>query len=103
MPFFPTAILPKNILAILRRSPNHVGVAPRLVEMAQSEAAAVFAKLETSEAGLTEEEAEKRLEEYGPNAVAEEHRHGRLALLGMACANPSGHLASRAGGGLVLP
>ena len=84
----PTAILPKNILAVLRRSPNQVGVAPTLVEMARTDAAAVFAKLKTGEAGLTEDEAARRLEEHGPNVVAEERRHGRLVLLAKACANP---------------
>jgi Mg2+-importing ATPase len=85
---FPTAILPKNILAILRRSPAPVRVSPSLAEAAATEPAAVFAKLQTSETGLSEDEATQRLERHGPNVVAQERRHGRLILLAKACANP---------------
>ena len=74
MRIFPTPILPKNILAILRRSPNHVGVAPDLIEMAGSHPAEVLGRLNTTEAGLSEDEAARRLDEYGPNVVAQEQR-----------------------------
>lgn len=48
----------------------------------------MLAELETSTAGLSTEEAERRLEEHGPNAVAEDDGHGRLAILGKALLNP---------------
>ena len=41
----------------------------------------VFRILKTSERGLTIDEAEKRLKEYGPNELEEERRLGKLALL----------------------
>ena len=48
----------------------------------------LFEKLKTNFNGISEEEADERLEEYGPNTVAQEQRHGRLILLGKACLNP---------------
>ena len=59
-----------------------------MIEVAQNAAEAVLGKLQTNENGLSEEEAEERLEKYGPNVVAQEQRHGRLRLLGHACINP---------------
>ena len=88
MPILPTFMLPKNILTALRRTSNHVEASPLLVEAAQSEAGEVFRRLQTSENGLSEEEAEARLERHGPNVVTQEQRHRRLKLLGRACANP---------------
>jgi magnesium-transporting ATPase (P-type) len=41
----------------------------------------VFHKLGTSEKGLPEEEVRKRLEEYGPNRLAEEEKISRLKIL----------------------
>ncbi len=38
--------------------------------------------------GLSEEEAEHRLEQYGPNVVADEARYTRLRLLVKACSEP---------------
>ncbi len=88
MPFLPSAILPKNILAIIKRQANNFHGSPLLTEIAQIPAEAVLGKLKTTENGLNEEEAELRLEQYGPNVVAQEKRHGRLSLLGHACMNP---------------
>jgi Mg2+-importing ATPase len=45
-------------------------------------------KLHTSKDGLSGEEAERRLQEYGPNVVAREERHPRIHLLGKALINP---------------
>ncbi|MGD0655031.1 MAG: magnesium-translocating P-type ATPase [Thermoguttaceae bacterium] len=88
MPILPTTILPKNILAVIKRQSNHVQVSPLLVEVAQNTADVVLGKLQTKETGLSEEEAQERLEKYGPNVVAQEQRLGRLRLLGHACMNP---------------
>ena len=46
------------------------------------------ASLRTAPTGLTADEVERRLEEYGPNVVAEERRLGVLRLLGRAVMNP---------------
>jgi Mg2+-importing ATPase len=48
----------------------------------------VLTRLETSSAGLSDEEAARRLEEHGPNSVAHEETHVRLRLLGKALINP---------------
>ncbi len=88
MPILPTAILPKNILQILKRPANQIRVSPLLVDVAQNSSDRVWEQLQTTENGLSEEEAERRLEEYGPNVVVQERRLGRLGLLGHACMNP---------------
>jgi Mg2+-importing ATPase len=88
MPILPTFILPKNVLTALRRPANHIAVSATLLEVAQNDAAAVFRRLETSENGLSQEEAERRLEQYGPNVVAQEQQHRRLKILLHACLNP---------------
>ena len=88
MPILPTSILPKNILAIIKRPANHVQVSPLLVEVAHGGAADALGKLQTNENGLSQDEAQERLEKYGPNVIAQEQRMGRLRLLGYACVNP---------------
>jgi Mg2+-importing ATPase len=88
MPILPTFILPKNLLTALRRPANQIAVSATLLEVAQGDAAAVFRRLETSENGLSREEAERRLEQYGPNVVAQEQQHRRLKILLHACLNP---------------
>jgi Mg2+-importing ATPase len=65
-----------------------IRVSPLLVETAGLEAQAVLERLGTAAEGLAQEEAERRLEEHGPNIVVQEKRHGRLGLLGHAFANP---------------
>jgi Mg2+-importing ATPase len=81
----PTLVLPKRLP---HRPTTGIRVSPLLVEAAGADAHQVYEKLNTSPRGLTEEEAEKRLAEHGPNVVAQEHRHPRLQLLGKAIVNP---------------
>ena len=88
MPILPTDIIPKNILTALRGASNHVQFSSLLLGVAQSDSEEAFRGLQTSASGLSEEEAARRLEEYGPNVVTQEQRYGRLKLLGRACANP---------------
>ena len=52
------------------------------------EAAATLQRLNTSLSGVSEEEAAKRLEQYGPNEVASERRHEWLHRLWIAVRNP---------------
>ena len=81
-------MLPRN----LRRAPNHVSssirVSPLLAELAEAEPAVALERLGSSPDGLSEEEAARRLERYGPNVVASDERHTRLRLLLRACLNP---------------
>ncbi|HSW44403.1 MAG TPA: magnesium-translocating P-type ATPase [Phycisphaerae bacterium] len=88
MPIIPSAILPKNILTVLKRPSPGIHVSPLLLEAATADSARALDKFRTTTNGLSEEEAPKRLEEYGPNVVAQERRHGKLALLGKALSNP---------------
>ena len=89
MPFRPTAILPKNILAALKRpNTNHIEASPVLLEAALSEPHEVYQRLQTRENGLNDQEAEERVEQYGHNVVIEEQRSGAPRLLVHACLNP---------------
>jgi Mg2+-importing ATPase len=81
----PTLMLPKRLQ--LRPSAG-IQVSPQLLEAARADINRVFQTCQTSPAGLAEEEVERRLEEYGPNVVAQEHRYGWVALLGKALVNP---------------
>jgi P-type Mg2+ transporter len=64
-----------------------IGVSPMLTESAYLEKSDVFAKFKTSPAGLTKAEAEERLIEHGPNAVALEKQRGWLWRLFKATRN----------------
>jgi Mg2+-importing ATPase len=66
---------------------NSIGVAPILTELAYLENTDIFAKLKTSSKGLSRAEVEKRLAEYGPNAVAMEKQRGWLWRLFKAARN----------------
>src|SRR5208282_4843086 len=57
-------------------------------DAAMEEATVVLEKLRTSSAGLSEAEAAARLEQYGPNEVAQEKQHGWLRRLWIASRNP---------------
>jgi Mg2+-importing ATPase len=56
--------------------------------MAKVEPAAVLARLQTSNDGLSTDEAARRLERCGANVVASDQRHGRLRLFLRALLNP---------------
>jgi len=88
VPILPTDIIPKSILTALRGASNHVQLSSLLLGVAQSDSEESFRGLQTSASGLSEEEAARRLEEYGPNVVTQEQRYGWIKLLGRACANP---------------
>jgi Mg2+-importing ATPase len=57
-------------------------------DAATKESPEVLEMLGTSPTGLTEEEAAARLEQYGPNEVAHERKHGWLDRLYVAALNP---------------
>jgi P-type Mg2+ transporter len=78
------SILPKNF----KHAEPGIHVSPRLTQIACAEQGDAFAELKTGETGLTEAEAQRRLTEYGPNAVGSEQRFTRLKLFIKACVNP---------------
>ena len=82
------ALLPKKLLGTLQRPSGKIRVSPLLIEAAESDPATVLQRLDTSNAGLAEEEAVRRLHTHGPNAVAQDGRHGWPSLLFRAVVNP---------------
>ena len=68
--------------------PATIRVSPKLTEAAAKPAAEVLAMMETSPRGLTAEEAAVRLEQHGPNEVAQEKQHGWQWRLLLALRNP---------------
>ena len=88
MPILPTAILPKNLFAGIRREKPQIQVSRIVVEAAAMDAAGVYARLLTRPEGLTTEEAAERLAEHGPNVLAKDQRAGFGRLLWHAVINP---------------
>jgi P-type Mg2+ transporter len=88
MPFRATSVIPKNLLAALKKPTGPIQASAVLLDLTAGDADGVFQKLNTTASGLSDEEAEKRLEEYGPNVVTHERRFERLRLLGKALVNP---------------
>jgi Mg2+-importing ATPase len=86
-PFSLPSILPKR-LAQPGRAAVAAGLTARLLEAAAAENEKLFSAHVTSATGLSEEEAEQRLEKYGQNAVAQEEGHSWRNLLVMAVLNP---------------
>ena len=82
-----STVLPKRF-GSGRRLAHANGLSALLLEAAHAEATEAVESVRTRPMGLTQEEADSRLEQYGPNAVAKDDGHGRLALLGKALVNP---------------
>lgn len=83
-----SAVLPKNILIAIKRQPAPIQVSPVLLDAARNDREDLFRTFRTSATGLTEEEAAGLLHEIGPNVVAQERRHTKLALFAKAMVNP---------------
>ncbi len=81
MTTLPISVLPKRIPHGPHKALSAIQVSPLLLEAAGSEPEEVMQKLHTSKGGLSGEEAERRLKEYGPNVAVREDRHPRLHLL----------------------
>jgi len=67
---------------------NGIRVSKKLMESGQMDAALVLEKLNTTNAGLTIEEAEARLEKYGPNQIAKEKHQSLLMRIVDNLKNP---------------
>ena len=65
-----------------------MAVSPALAETARKSANEVYASLKTAPAGLSQVEAEERLEQHGPNEVAREKRYTQFGRLWLASRNP---------------
>ena len=64
------------------------GVSKQVDELATISVEALFQRLGTKEAGLSEEEAERRLDRHGPNEIAEEKARTWVHRLFTASRNP---------------
>src|ERR1700736_3889699 len=64
------------------------GASKQVDELATISLEALFQRLGTKKAGLSEEEAEKRLDQFGPNEVAAEKEHTWIHRLFTAVRNP---------------
>ncbi len=80
MSILPTSVLPKVLLRSMeKKSFQKIQVSPELLEAAKLSPEELFQKLQSSPQGLTQEEAQRRLEQYGPNTLGQEKQHTRLA------------------------
>ena len=66
---------------------NH-NTADSVREAATSEASEVLTRLQTAPTGLSDEEAARRLVEFGPNEVGQEKKHNWLWRIWVAVRNP---------------
>ncbi len=80
-------VLPRR-LAPMRRGGSSAGLSEDILRAAHDSATATITAVGTQPTGLSTEEAERRLGEYGPNAVAADEGSGRLGLLLKALFNP---------------
>jgi Mg2+-importing ATPase len=67
-----------NTANISKKANSAIRVSPLLIESSRTASNDIFQKYQTSVNGLSQEEAEKRLEQYGPNEVGQEVQHGWL-------------------------
>ena len=82
------SILPRFLRPRAANSVAAIRVSPLLVETARLTVPEALEKLQTTRQGLSVEQADQRLEQHGPNVVAQEKRHSQIALLGRAMVNP---------------
>jgi Mg2+-importing ATPase len=80
MPILPSKDILSARVPILAHG-NQAQFSPRLAESAHIEIPSLLAQLKTTQNGLSQVEAEARLEQYGPNVVAKEkHRNWLMRL-----------------------
>jgi Mg2+-importing ATPase len=87
MALSPTSILPRHVHTIARRE-SGIQVSAKLIHSASCPAEQVLREVDTRADGLIEEEAQHRLEVFGPNVVARDERFTWLKLFIRACLNP---------------
>ena len=82
------AVIPKHLITGIWHERQRVHISPLLVEAAADAAAGVCRRLGTRPEGLTDEEADARRAECGPNVLAKDQRAGIVTLIGHALLNP---------------
>jgi P-type Mg2+ transporter len=88
VPPAPTNNSAPAVAAPLKKPGAGIVVSPLLIESSRKESAQVLESLKTSSAGLTQAEADARLEQYGLNEVAQEVHHGWLFRMMVTLRNP---------------
>jgi Mg2+-importing ATPase len=86
-PFSLPSILPKRLVQP-GRATVAASISARLLESAAADGETLYTKHGSSATGLSQEEAEQRLEKHGANAVAQEEGHSWRNLFFMAVLNP---------------
>src|SRR5664279_4001320 len=86
-PFSLPSILPERLVQP-GRAAVAASISARLLESAAADGDTLYTKHGSSATGLSQEEAEQRLEKHGANAVAQEEGHSWRNLLVMAVLNP---------------
>ena len=87
MKFGISSILPRRAIDARKASVSTASTR-QLTEAAASDPEALLKAHGSLRTGLSDEEAERRLAQVGPNAVASEQEHGQLRLLAKALVNP---------------
>ncbi|MCX6174535.1 MAG: magnesium-translocating P-type ATPase [Ignavibacteriales bacterium] len=86
--FFQTNVFPKVIPPAKKNQLSSIQVSSQLIEISQLKHQEVFDRLKTSLLGLTNQEAEIRLENYGLNVVVKEKKSTWIKLIIDAVLNP---------------
>ena len=87
MPTLPSKDTHPARLPILTHG-NNSQISPRLAESAHTDIPGILAQLKTTQNGLSQAEAGRRLEQYGPNVVAKEKHRTWLMRLWDNIKNP---------------
>ncbi len=82
------SVLPRFFRVRAANGASVIRVSPRLIEAARLSPQTALELLQSGPQGLSQEQAEQRLSQHGPNVVAQEKRYTRLRLLGHALVNP---------------
>lgn len=86
--FFQTNVFPKVFPPAQKNQAPGIQVSSILIELSRLKHQEVFDNLKTSLLGLTNQEAEIRMENYGPNVVVKEKKNTWLKLIVNAALNP---------------
>lgn len=81
-------IFPRSLFVSIRREKPHVEASKRLVESASLDVEGVYRLLNTAAAGLTNDEAQRRLKQYGANVLATDSQNGFGKIFLHAVLNP---------------
>lgn len=88
MPGIHSSVLPKKLFSSGGHERSEIQVSQIVIDSSRMDAAQLFEKFATSNDGLSEEDARRRLEANGPNVLAKDQRTGIGQLLLHSVMNP---------------